>query len=135
MMRPDIETHPPRFAGERFAMTPDEARALHRIERAADWLDARFRLPGTRLRFGLDGLLGLVPGVGDAAGLAASAWIVATAREAGAPWGLVARMALNIAVDAVVGAVPLVGDLFDFGFKANRRNAALLRRHFTGGAG
>lgn len=113
------------------AMTAREARAVERIERTADWLDARFRLPGTDYRFGLDGLIGLVPGLGDAAGLAASAWIVATAREAGAPWGLVARMGLNIAIDAVVGSVPLVGDLFDFGFKANRRNAALLRRHFS----
>ena len=102
---------------------------LRRIDTAASWMDARFGIPGTRLRFGLDGLLGLIPGVGDAAGLAVSAWILAEAREAGASWPLIARMGLNVALDAIIGAVPLLGDLFDFAFKANRMNAQLLREH------
>jgi hypothetical protein len=111
-------------------MTPEQEAELARIETVADWLDSRFRVPGTGIRFGLDGLVGLVPGVGDTLTAAAAVWILATARNLGAPPGLLARMGANVAVDWAIGLIPLVGDFFDVGFKASRRNAALLRRHF-----
>lgn len=99
---------------------------LDRLKRFADLMDSRFQVPGTGIRFGLDPLLGLIPGIGDGATALASFWIVYQAHELGASIGLVARMLGNIAVDFVVGAVPLLGDLFDVRFKANRRNVALL---------
>ena len=95
----------------------------------ADWLDAKFRVPGLGIRFGLDALLGLLPGVGDAASALASLYILSTASRAGVSRATVARMALNIGLDAVVGAIPLLGDLFDVYWKANQRNVALLQRH------
>src|SRR3546814_752680 len=104
-------------------------RALDEIERLASWLDDRFRVPGTNIRFGLDALIGLVPGVGDSATFLVSAWLIVRARSLGLPGGVVARMALNVAIDLVIGTIPLLGDLFDLGFKANRRNVALVRRH------
>lgn len=111
------------------ALTRGQDQALTRIERLADLLDSRWRVPGTEIRFGLDSLFGLVPGVGDAAGLVASTWIMAEARSLGAPWHLIVRMGLNAALDLVIGIVPLVGDVLDVAFRANRRNAALLRAH------
>jgi hypothetical protein len=71
----------------------------------------------------------LIPGVGDAIGLALSAWLALEARRAGASRALLARMAANVGLDAILGSIPLLGDLFDIGFKANRRNLALLQRH------
>lgn len=100
---------------------------LRRLETLTHWMDDRFRIPGTGFRFGLDGLLGLVPGVGDGATWAATVYMIAAARRLGAPKRLVARMIGNGVVDLLVGLVPLVGDLFDFGFKANRRNLTLLK--------
>ena len=86
-------------------------------------------MPGTRWRFGLDGLAGLVPGVGDSLTALVGLYMLLEARRAGAPGGLLARMLGNVAVDWAVGSVPVLGDLFDFAFKAHRRNADLLRRH------
>ena len=97
-------------------------------ERLARLLDSQFRVPGTRMRFGVDGLLGLVPGVGDAAGLALSSMVIVQAVRLGARGSTVARMVLNVAIDTVVGAIPLLGSVFDFAFKANNRNVALLQR-------
>lgn len=112
---------------------PDGARqeaALRHLEQVADLLDSRFRIPGTRFRFGFDSLLGLVPGIGDAATAIPAIYILLRARGMRAPWPLMARMGVNVAADLAVGSVPVLGDLFDIGFKANRRNVALLRRHF-----
>lgn len=92
-------------------------------------MDSALPVPGTRWRVGLDSLVGLIPGIGDAAGFAVSGYALLEARRLGAPTSLLLRMALNIAVDALVGAVPLLGDVFDAGFKANRRNLRLLERH------
>jgi hypothetical protein len=100
-----------------------------KTERLARLLDSQFRLPGTRMRFGIEGILGLVPGVGDAAGLALSSMVIVQAVHLGARGATVARMVLNVAVDAVVGSIPLLGSVFDFAFKANNRNVALLQRH------
>lgn len=85
-------------------------------------------MPGTRLAVGLDALVGLVPGLGDALGALVAGSVLVTALRAGVPATVAARMLLNIALDASVGAVPLAGDLFDAGFRANRRNVALLER-------
>lgn len=106
---------------------PERERELARLDRLAHLLDARFRLPGTGIRFGLDGLLGLIPGVGDVATTAPSAWMIVRGWQLGARRRVLVRMAGNTAIDFVVGSIPLVGDLFDVGFKANLRNAALLR--------
>ena len=97
------------------------------LERLARWLDSSIRLPGG-LRIGVDGLIGLIPGFGDVAGALLSLYVVGRASVLGLPRSVLARMVLNIAVDSVGGAVPVLGDLFDFAFKSNQRNIALLRR-------
>lgn len=107
----------------------EHVQALRTLERIAALMDERFRIPGTGFRVGLDGLLGLIPGVGDAATALVSLYLLHQAHRLGARGPLLARMVGNVAVDALLGSVPVVGDLFDFGFKANRRNVELLRRH------
>jgi hypothetical protein len=102
---------------------------LDRLHRVAWLLDDLVRIPGTSRRFGLDPLLGLLPGGGDIAGGALSAYIVVAAARLGAPSSVILRMGWNIVVDTVLGAVPLLGDLFDASWKANRRNVALLERY------
>lgn len=99
------------------------------LERLAALLDAQFGIPGTRFRIGLDGLLGLIPGVGDGAGALLSLYIVAKARSLGAPIPLVLRMLVNVALDSAIGAIPIAGDLFDLFYKSNKRNVGLLIRH------
>ena len=98
------------------------------LARLARLLDSSIRLPGG-YRIGIDGLLGLAPGVGDALGAALSLYIIARAHQLGAPGRVLARMLLNVGADALIGTVPLLGDWFDFAFKANQRNLSLLRRH------
>ena len=104
----------------------DYLRRLDEIDRLADSLDARFRLPLTSLRFGWDPLIGLIPIAGDLAALALSVRIIATARTLGAPASIVRRMLFNAGLDAVLGAIPLAGTIFDILFKANMRNLQLL---------
>jgi hypothetical protein len=106
----------------------DEA-TIRRLERLAHWLDDRYRLPGTGIRVGLDGIIGLIPGIGDAASGVLSAYIIYEARRLGVPNSVLAGMLGNFAVDFVVGAVPVFGDIFDIGWKANRRNVRMLLRH------
>ncbi len=105
----------------------ERAARLARLERLADSLDRAFRVPVLGLRVGWDGLLGLVPGIGDALTFAPAAFIVVEAHRLGARKRVLARMSLNTVVDTVIGGIPLLGDLFDIGFKSNRRNVALLR--------
>ncbi len=107
----------------------DTRAEIERLDRLADLLDSRYRIPGLGVRFGLDSLIGLVPGVGDLAALGPSAYLVWRAHRLGADRGTLARMAANSGVDFAVGSVPVLGDLFDVGFKANRRNIELLKRH------
>jgi hypothetical protein len=99
---------------------------LAALRRLAHALDDLFTVPGTDYRFGLDPLIGLVPGVGDVPTSVASAYIVAQAAALGVPRATLARMLLVVVVDSVVGSVPVVGDLFDAVWKANSRNIALL---------
>lgn len=91
--------------------------------------DDRFRIPGTDRRFGLDGLLGLVPGVGDTATGAVSLYLVAEAWRLGMPFSRIMQMGFNVGVDMVVGSIPLVGDIFDFAWKANRKNVQIMLDH------
>lgn len=108
---------------------PEEEIALQRVARLAYWLDDRFRIPGTRRRLGIDGLLGFVPGVGDTATALIASYIVLEAARLGVPKAMLARMVANVGIDFVIGLVPLVGDLADLAWKANRRNARMLRDH------
>jgi hypothetical protein len=103
-------------------------RALARYAVLTNLLDQAFRVPGTRFRFGLDAIIGLVPGAGDIVGALLGLYGVWVARKLGAPSSLLTRMMGNIAVDAVAGAVPLVGDLFDFAYKPHVRNLVLIER-------
>ncbi len=105
--------------------------ATQRSDRLAHLLDTAFRVPGTRMRFGIDPILGLIPGVGDAAGLVLSAYIVIEGWRSGASRAVLLRMLFNVAVDAIFSVVPLLGDLLDAGWKANSRNMALLKRHLA----
>ena len=103
--------------------------ALARLERYATQMDARFRVPGTRIRFGLDPLIGLLPVVGDVLGLALSLYLVVEAIRLGVSKRVLFRMLRNVGLEALVGVVPVLGDVFDIGFKANMRNAALLKSY------
>jgi hypothetical protein len=92
-------------------------------------LDSWFRIPGTSIRFGIDGIIGLVPGVGDILAGLASCIIILAAWARGAAYVTIARMLVNLALDVIIGTVPLFGDIFDIAWKANRRNYTLLMRH------
>ncbi|MDT7950140.1 MAG: DUF4112 domain-containing protein [Acetobacteraceae bacterium] len=113
-------------------MVADAAARLARLRRLAWLLDGRFRLPGTRFRFGVNSVLGLSPVVGDVALGLVSLYLVWEARQLGAPSPLLARMLGNIAVEVGVGSVPILGDVFDMVFKANLRNLDLLERWTRG---
>ena len=106
-----------------------QEQALRGLRALTRLMDEALAVPGTRLRVGLDSLLGLIPGIGDLAGAAVSGYALLVAARLGAPSPVLLRMLLNIGVDTVVGAVPLLGDLFDLGWKANRRNLQLLERY------
>ena len=98
-------------------------------------MDSQFVIPGVGVRFGVDPVLGLIPGLGDLVSGLVSLYIVAAAAKQGTSRLTVARMAMNLGLDALLGTVPFAGDLFDVGYKANNRNVALLRRHFEADAG
>ncbi len=101
---------------------------LERYRRLAGQLDSRFRLPGTSIRFGWDAILGLLPGLGDAAGGLVGGYGLLVGWRLGAPPGVLLRMLLNLALDLGIGSVPLLGDLFDLAWRNNLRNVALLER-------
>src|SRR5690348_11782780 len=101
---------------------------LKRLEAIAKLLDVAFILPGTKIRYGIDGVIGLIPVVGDIIATALSLWLVREARALGAPWHVTARMLGNVAIQGTIGTVPLAGDAFDVLYRANMRNARILRR-------
>jgi len=111
-----------------FNVTRSRRERIARIDALATLLDTAFILPGTNIRFGLDALIGLVPGIGDIITTAMSLYIVHEARQLGAPGHLVLRMISNVTLDGIVGAVPLVGDAFDVVWRSNRRNMRLLQQ-------
>jgi hypothetical protein len=101
---------------------------LEELRRMAWVLDSQFRIPGTNFRFGVDAIIGLVPGLGDFAGAAASLLFILQAARLGASKSILARMATNVAIETLAGAVPGLGDIFDATFKANKRNYQLIER-------
>ncbi len=113
--------------GEMLQQKHSRAEVEQSLEQLSNWMDGLFRIPGTGWRFGLDALVGLVPGVGDVATTAVSFYILAAGVRYRVPKVTLARMAANVAVDYLVGAVPFVGDLFDAAWKSNRKNVGLLR--------
>jgi hypothetical protein len=117
----------PRLGGGGGAFRDENLDLLSRV------LDTWFRVPGTNIRFGLDGIIGFIPGVGDFLGGLASCIIVLAAYFRGVPLITIARMVANLAIEVVVGLVPLLGNLFDIGWRANRRNYHLLERSLAAG--
>ncbi|RLQ88590.1 DUF4112 domain-containing protein [Notoacmeibacter ruber] len=107
----------------------ERTRRLRRVARAARLMDTAIRLPGG-FRLGADSIVGLVPGVGDTAAVVVSLWIVNEARKLGIPGHKLTRMLGNVGLDYVIGAVPIVGDVFDAVYKANRRNLNMILDHF-----
>jgi hypothetical protein len=103
--------------------------SVARLDALAMLMDSAFVIPGTNIRMGLDGLIGLLPVAGDLIASLISSYIVWEARQLGAPRWLIARMMVNVAIDTVVGSVPVVGDAFDVIFRANLKNMALLKRY------
>lgn len=110
-------------------LTPQQERRLEGLQKIAKLLDNAFVVPGTSYRVGLDPIVGLFPGIGDLISPLFAIGILLHARELGVPKVVQARMVINVAIDAVVGAVPIVGDLFDFAWKANEMNLSLLELH------
>lgn len=100
-----------------------------RLERLAWLLDSSIPLPGLNFRVGLDGLVGLIPGIGDAFGALVSSYILSEAARLGAPRSVLLKMAFNVGLDALLGAIPFLGDFFDLGWKANLRNVRLLHAY------
>jgi len=112
-----------------FQKDPD----LARLEALSKLMDDQFRIPGTSMRIGLDGVIGLIPYLGDMSGFVVSGFLMRTMMVKGAsPW-LMLRIFFNNVLDTVMGIFPFIGDLFDFGFKANRRNVNLLKSYYADG--
>jgi hypothetical protein len=104
----------------------ERLKTLKRIQRLAKVMDTAWRIPFTKVRFGLDPVLGLIPGAGDAVNLIVSLYTLNLARKLGAPNSVLLRMATNAGVDFGLGSVPILGDVFDLFFKANTRNLKIL---------
>lgn len=105
---------------------------ISRLDNFARIMDSNFQVPGTRMRFGLDGLVGLIPVVGDLTAAILGLYLLGEATKIGAPGSVKRRIAGNIALDFLLGLVPVAGDALDFVFKANERNVALLRNYTQG---
>ena len=112
-----------------FADHADIQTRLKRLRRMAWLIDGAFRLPGTRFRFGLNSVIGLLPIGGDAVLGALSLYIVYEAAQLGVPRPQIARMIGNIGLEVLGGSVPILGDVFDMALKANLRNLAIIERH------
>jgi hypothetical protein len=114
---------------ERQTLATADPAALRHLQALARLLDSSISIPGTRHKIGLDPLIGLIPGVGDFAGVLLSASILVSGARLGVPAALLLRMATNIGLEALVGTIPLLGDLFDAGWKANNRNVRIIERY------
>lgn len=134
MQADTIQGAPGRTTANQRPISAHRQAELDDLEALAHKMDTLFRIPLTSIRVGLDTILGLIPGLGDTASALPAGYIVYRAHRMGAPKPLLVRMGVNAGIDWIIGSIPLVGDLFDLGFKANRRNVALLRRHFEGKA-
>jgi hypothetical protein len=132
---PDPQPPNPRTPNPR---TPDRSSRLNsaarlfsnqNLDHLSHLLDDCFRIPGTGIRFGLDGIIGLVPAIGDILAGLASCILIFAAWVRGVPYITLTRMVVNLGLDVVIGAIPFLGDAFDIAWKANRRNYALIVRH------
>lgn len=106
---------------------------MKQVARLTKLMDKQFTIPGTNFRFGLDGILGLIPGVGDVSTFAVSCYLLTLMAKNGASGYVMARMVLNVLIDAIIGSIPFIGDIFDFAFKANSKNLRLMQEHFVEG--
>lgn len=125
ILDPDWEVLPPEERGKRKALEPI-------FKWIALIMDDVLRIPGTKFRFGLDPLLGLIPGIGDTSSALVSGFALIQAVRLGVPKILLARMALNILVNEIVGIIPVVGDAFSFWFKSNARNYEIIKNQRLG---
>jgi Domain of unknown function (DUF4112) len=107
--------------------------ALKNLDALAKLMDGQFTIPGTRIKFGLDALIGLVPGAGDFATFIVSGYMLTILAKNGASGFVLARMVLNVIIDSLVGAIPILGDIFDVAFRANQRNMKLMHEHYVEG--
>jgi hypothetical protein len=94
-------------------------------------MDSQFKLPGTKFRFGFDALVGLLPGVGDAATAAAGLWLIVEASKLNVPKSTLVKMLINFVLDLTVGSIPIAGDVFDAAWKSNAKNAKLVQKHLA----
>lgn len=131
-MQSKIENLKPKIL-EWEVLPPEERRRRQGLEPLFKWLalimDEIVRIPGTNFRFGLDPLLGLIPGIGDTSSALVSAFALIQAARLGVPKILLARMSLNILINEIIGVVPVVGDAFSFWFKSNARNYQIIKDH------
>jgi hypothetical protein len=111
----------------------NKAPELKNLKVLAKLMDSQFRVPGTDVKFGLDALIGLIPGAGDFVTFLISGYMVTILANNGASGFVLARMVLNIVIDSLVGSIPILGDIFDVAFKANQRNLALMQQHYVEG--
>lgn len=110
-------------------LNPEITKVLTRLTKLASWLDDRYLIPGTDWRVGYDSIIGLIPGIGDTLTSSLGLYIVYEAKRLNVPNWVLARMLWYLAVDAVVGSVPVLGDFFDMKYKANRKNVRVLLNH------
>ena len=114
-------------------LVSNQKSAISNLDLLAKLMDSQFTIPGTNIKFGLDSLIGLVPGAGDFATFLVSGYMVMVLAKNGASGFVLARMTLNILIDALIGSIPILGDIFDVAFKANQRNMKLMREHYIEG--
>ncbi|MDB5121538.1 MAG: hypothetical protein JWN56_2756 [Sphingobacteriales bacterium] len=110
---------------------PSDSSPIKWVERVSYLMDESFRIPGTNFRFGLDPLLNLIPVLGDVSGFAVSGMLVLTMAKKGVSNKVITLMILNIVLDFIIGGIPIIGNIFDFAYKANSRNIKLLKEHYT----
>lgn len=113
--------------------TEKRNKEFERFEAVARLMDSKYRVPGTRFKFGLDPVLGLIPVLGDTFTFLISSGLIALMIRNGASGKVVVKMAINVLLDAIIGSIPLLGSVFDFFFKANMRNIRLLKEHYKEG--
>ena len=109
---------------------PNSNATIKHLDGLAKLMDSQFRIPGTTIRFGMDAIIGLIPGVGDIGGLLVSGYMIAVLATNGASGLVLARIILNVLVDTLFGAIPILGDIFDVVFKSNQRNMRLVHQHY-----
>jgi hypothetical protein len=112
---------------------PTNNKPFKQLDFMAKLMDSQFSIPGTGIRFGLDAIIGLIPGGGDFVTFLFSAYLLNMMAKNGASGFVMGRMLLNIVIDAVVGSIPILGDIFDVAFKANQRNMQLMHEHYAEG--